>query len=95
MDGIKVGIIGGSGMDDPRLMKNIKEKKVKTPYGRPSSTLTIGKIDGLNTVILARHGKEHSIYPTGVNFRANIYALKKEGCTNTVRHKIFLVAIPI
>lgn len=79
---IKVGIIGGSGMDDPRLMNNKKEKKVKTPYGNPSSALTVGKIEGVDTVILARHGKDHSIYPTGVNFRANIYALKKEGCTH-------------
>jgi 5'-methylthioadenosine phosphorylase len=82
MDGIKVGIIGGSGMDNPDLMYNIKEKKVKTPYGSPSSPLTIGTIGGVPVVILARHGKEHSIYPTGVNFRANIYALKKEGCTH-------------
>src|SRR4030067_2991007 len=82
MEDIKVGIIGGSGMDDPRLIKGVKEKKIKTPYGSPSSALTIGKIDGVNIVILARHGKEHSIYPTGVNFRANIYALKKEGCTH-------------
>lgn len=82
MEDIKVGIIGGSGMDDPQLMKDVKEKKIKTPYGSPSSGLTIGKIEGVNTVILARHGKEHSIYPTGVNFRANIYALKKEGCTH-------------
>ena len=82
MQRIKVGIIGGSGMDDPRLMKNIKEKKVKNRYGSPSSPLTVGKIDGIDTVILARHGKKHSIYPTGVNFRANIYALKKEGCTH-------------
>ncbi|MBI4684949.1 MAG: S-methyl-5'-thioadenosine phosphorylase [Nitrospirae bacterium] len=82
MGKIKVGIIGGSGMDDPGLMKNRKEKTVKTPYGKPSSLLTIGIIDGVETVILARHGKDHSIYPTGVNFRANIYALKKEGCTH-------------
>ncbi len=79
---IKIGIIGGSGMDDPRLMKGKREKKVKTPYGNPSSALTIGKIDGIDTVILARHGKDHSIYPTGVNFRANIHALKKAGCTH-------------
>lgn len=82
MKDIKLGIIGGSGMDDPRLMKDIKEKKVKTPYGSPSSPLTVGKINGADVVILARHGKDHSIYPTGVNFRANIYALKKEGCTH-------------
>ncbi len=82
MNPIKIGIIGGSGMDDPRLMKNIREKKVKTPYGDPSSRLTLGRIDGVDAVVLARHGKDHSIYPTGVNFRANMYALKKEGCTH-------------
>ncbi|TAN43300.1 MAG: S-methyl-5'-thioadenosine phosphorylase [Nitrospirae bacterium] len=79
---MKIGIIGGSGMDDPDLMKNKKEKKVTTPYGSPSSALTTGKIGGVEVAILARHGKKHSIYPTGVNFRANIYALKKEGCTH-------------
>jgi len=82
MDKIKTGIIGGSGMDDPRLMKDIRKKKVKTPYGNPSSLLTTGKIGDADVVILARHGKDHTIYPTGVNFRANIYALKKEGCTH-------------
>jgi 5'-methylthioadenosine phosphorylase len=82
MGNLKIGIIGGSGMDDPRLMQNIREKKVRTPYGDPSSHLTIGKIHGVDTVILARHGKDHSVYPTGVNFRANIFALKKEGCTH-------------
>ncbi|MBN1364613.1 MAG: S-methyl-5'-thioadenosine phosphorylase [Syntrophaceae bacterium] len=79
---IKVGIIGGSGLDDPRLMENVKEKTVKTPYGMPSSKLTTGNINGVDTVIMARHGKKHSIYPTGVNYRANIYSLKKEKCTH-------------
>ncbi|MDA8240921.1 MAG: S-methyl-5'-thioadenosine phosphorylase [Nitrospiraceae bacterium] len=79
---IKIAIIGGSGLDDPRLMRQKKEKKVRTPYGSPSSALTIGKIQGVDTVILARHGKDHSIYPTGVNYRANIHALKEEGCTH-------------
>jgi 5'-methylthioadenosine phosphorylase len=82
MGNIKVGIIGGSGMDDPHLMKDKREKTVKTPYGKPSSPLAIGKINNVDTVILARHGTDHSIYPTGVNYRANIHALKKEGCTH-------------
>jgi 5'-methylthioadenosine phosphorylase len=82
MTKVKVGIIGGSGMDDPKLMKDKKEKKVKTPYGNPTSPLTLGKISGVDVVVLARHGKKHSIYPTGVNYRANIHALKKEGCTH-------------
>ena len=79
---IKIGIIGGSGMDDPDLMKDIQTKSVDTPYGNPSSDLTIGKISGIDIVILARHGNDHSIYPTGVNYRANIHALKEEGCTH-------------
>ncbi len=79
---IKIGIIGGSGLDDPRLMKDIREKTVKTPYGSPSSSLTVGRMQGIDAVVLSRHGKKHSIYPTGVNYRANIHALKKEGCTH-------------
>jgi 5'-methylthioadenosine phosphorylase len=82
MDTVKIGIIGGSGMDDPRIIKVSREKKAATPYGSPSSRLTIGTINGLDVVVLARHGKDHSIYPSGVNYRANILALKKEGCTH-------------
>ncbi|HEB75298.1 MAG TPA: S-methyl-5'-thioadenosine phosphorylase [Nitrospirae bacterium] len=79
---MKVGIIGGSGLDDPKIIKGAKEKNVRTPYGKPSSPLTIGKIDGVDVVILARHGKKHTIYPTAVNYRANLSALEKEGCTH-------------
>lgn len=79
---VKVGIIGGSGMDDPKLLEDKKEKAVKTPWGSPSSKLSTGKINGVPVVILARHGRDHSIYPTAVNFRANIHALKAEGCTH-------------
>lgn len=79
---VKVGIIGGSGLDDPKILKNYKEVTIKTPYGKPSSKLTIGKIRGVNVVILARHGKAHTAPPTQVNFRANIHALKEVGCTH-------------
>jgi len=79
---IKIGIIGGSGMDDPRLMENIRKKNVKTPYGNPSSALTTGKIGDSDVAVIARHGKDHTIYPTGVNFRANLFALNKEGCSH-------------
>ena len=79
---VKVGVIGGSGLDNPALMDNIRSRSVKTPYGKPSSTLTTGTIGGVPVAVLARHGKRHSIYPTGVNYRANIYALHKAGCTH-------------
>lgn len=84
MGKVKVGIIGGSGLDDPKLMRGIKERKVNTPYGSPSSPLTTGKIGGVDVVVLSRHGKDHSIYPTGVNYRANIYALQKQGCSHII-----------
>jgi 5'-methylthioadenosine phosphorylase len=79
---IKVGIIGGSGLDDPNILKDAKEIAVETPYGSPTSTLTTGSIEGVEVAIIARHGKDHSIYPSKVNFRANIWALKEHGCTH-------------
>lgn len=79
---IKVGIIGGSGLDDPELMADIREQEVQTPYGAPSAPLVSGVIGGIETVVLARHGRDHSIYPSGVNYRANIHALKEIGCTH-------------
>ncbi|MBI5740431.1 MAG: S-methyl-5'-thioadenosine phosphorylase [Nitrospirae bacterium] len=81
---VKAGIIGGSGLDDPKILRNAKEIVVDTPYGRPTSALTCGTIEGVDVVIIARHGKDHSIYPTKVNFRANIWALKEQGCTHIV-----------
>jgi len=79
---IKVGIIGGSGLDNPDILKDAKETGVETPYGPPTSALTCGAIEGTDVVIIARHGKDHSIYPSKVNFRANIWALREQGCTH-------------
>jgi len=79
---IKIGIIGGSGLDNPDILKGGCERDFDTPYGKPSSALNCGQIEGVDVAILARHGKDHSIYPSGVNFRANIWALKEFGCTH-------------
>lgn len=79
---VKIGIIGGSGLDDPHFLKEGKEISVFTPYGKPSSRVTTGMIGNTEVAILARHGKKHTIWPTGVNFRANIYAFKKLKCTH-------------
>lgn len=78
----KIGIIGGSGLDNPDILKNPSIKEADNKFGQPSSTLTCGKIAGVEVVILARHGKDHGIMPTKVNFLANIYALKEERCTH-------------
>jgi len=81
---VKIGIIGGSGLDNPDIMKDQKEVIVKTPYGDPSSPLLVGNIDGVEVVILARHARDHSITPTGVNYRANINAMKQLGVTHII-----------
>ncbi|ACN13633.1 5'-methylthioadenosine phosphorylase (5- methylthioadenosine phosphorylase) (MTA phosphorylase) (MTAPase) [Desulforapulum autotrophicum HRM2] len=78
---VKVGIIGGSGMDDPEIVDDATRITVKTPYGDPSSPLTCGRIKGVEVVILARHGHGHCITPSQVNNRANIMALKDLGVT--------------
>ena len=79
---VKIGIIGGSGLDTPDILKDVKEIKVNTPYGKPTSKLKIGKIHDVEVVLIARHGREHTIPPTQVNYRANIQALKDQGCTH-------------
>jgi len=77
---IKIGIIGGSGLDDPKILEKYEEKQVETSYGMPSSKITCGNIGNSEVCIIARHGKNHDINPTNVNYRANIAALKKLGC---------------
>ncbi len=81
---VKVGIIGGSGLDDPELLGNAESTSVDTPYGKPSSALSVGKISGVDVVLLARHGKKHQLSPTQVNYRANIFAMKDQGVTHIV-----------
>ena len=78
----KVGIIGGSGLDDPSILENEQTLEIDTPYGKPSSALKTGKIANQDVILLARHGREHTVPPTQVNFRANIHALKQAGCTH-------------
>jgi len=78
----KIGIIGGSGLDNPAILNNPRDEIVKTPYGEPSSPLKSGSIDGVQVVLIARHGREHTIPPSQVNYRANINALKTSGCTH-------------
>jgi 5'-methylthioadenosine phosphorylase len=77
-----IGIIGGSGLDNPDILSNARDEIVKTPYGETSSPLKRGNIGGVEVVLLARHGREHTVPPSQVNFRANISALKAAGCTH-------------
>jgi len=81
---VKIGIIGGSGLDDPDILIDRKEVWVKNSFGSPSDCLIQGKIQNVDCVLLARHGRNHSIMPTNVNYRANIFALKDQGCTHII-----------
>jgi len=69
-------------MEDPAFISDSNSKGVSTPYGDPSSELIIGSIVDVPIVILSRHGLGHSINPTNVNYRANVWSLKEEGCTH-------------
>ncbi|MEK6983130.1 MAG: S-methyl-5'-thioadenosine phosphorylase [Nanoarchaeota archaeon] len=81
---LKIGIIGGSGLEDSKILKGTAEINATTKFGNPSSPLTSGKISNVDVVIISRHGKKHSINPTNVNYRANILALKELGCTHII-----------
>jgi len=81
---LKIGIIGGSGLDDPDIFKDPENLEIVTEYGNPSSFLLSGKINDIDTVILARHGRSHQYSPTQVNNRANIKALQTAGVTHII-----------
>src|SRR6267154_2112376 len=75
----KVGIIGGSGLYQIEGMTKVKEVAVKTPFGEPSDKFITGELEGIPVVFLPRHGRGHRISPSEINFRANIYGMKKLG----------------
>jgi len=75
----KVAIIGGTGVYDPSMFRDAKEVRVYTPYGPTSPFLSIGYHDDEKIAFIPRHGKDHSIPPHKINYRANIYALKQIG----------------
>ena len=79
---VKIGIIGGSGLDNPDILKDARDLVVSTKYGEPSSPLKLGKINDVEVALIARHGRKHTITPTNVNYRANIQSLKDHGCTH-------------
>ena len=78
----KIGIIGGTGFGSPDILDNPQRVKVHTPFGAPSTMPVTGSIGDVSVVALARHGDGHCIYPSNVNFRANIWALKELGVTH-------------
>ena len=79
-----VGIIGGSGVYNLEALTDIREESVATPWGEPSDRLRFGRIGATEAVFLARHGRGHRLSPSGINYRANIDALKRVGVTDII-----------
>ena len=80
----KIGVIGGTGLYDIEGLTDIEEVNIDTPFGKPSDSIVIGKLEGVGVAFLPRHGKGHRISPTEVPSRANIYALKSLGVEHII-----------
>ncbi len=77
-----LGVIGGSGLYEIDELENVREERVETPWGPPSDALIRGEMNGVELVFLPRHGRGHPRPPSAINYRANIYALKRAGVTD-------------
>ena len=75
----RIGIIGGSGLYKMDALKDVEEIQIDTPFGSPSDALILGNLEGTKVAFLARHGRNHTLLPSELPFRANIYAMKKLG----------------
>ncbi len=72
----RLGILGGSGLYSLEGIEDIQELNISTPFGEPSDKLRLGKLGAIEVVFLARHGRHHTLTPTSVPYRANIWALR-------------------
>jgi 5'-methylthioadenosine phosphorylase len=81
---VKIGMIGGSGFDDPDFLTDVRRVKKGTPFGGLSGDLLIGKAGDVEVVLLSRHGSGHRIPPALVNYRAHLWAMKEEGVTHII-----------
>ncbi|CAG2172529.1 unnamed protein product, partial [Oppiella nova] len=84
---LKIGIIGGTGLDrDSSIIKDLRLVSVDTtPYGSPSDDQVIcGTIEGVDVMIMGRHGSKHDINPSDVNYRANLWTLRQLGATHVL-----------
>ena len=79
---MKIGIIGGSGLDNPAMINDLQIQSCETPYGK--AITTSGRLNDVDIVFVARHGNNHHISPTHVNYRANIQALKDLNVTHII-----------
>jgi len=76
---VRIGIIGGSGLYQMEALTQVEEHAIDTPFGKPSDAYRIGMLEGQKVAFLARHNRNHTLSPSELNFRANIYGFKKLG----------------
>ena len=79
---MKIGIVGGSGLDDPDMIKDLKKRHWTTPYG--DTMIKFGQLNGVDVVFVPRHGNSHQFSPTHTNYRANIQSLKDLAVTHII-----------
>jgi 5'-methylthioadenosine phosphorylase len=79
-----IGVIGGSGLYEIEALRDVREVRLATPFGEPSDAYVTGVLDGIPMVFLPRHGRGHRISPSEINFRANIWGMKRLGVTRIV-----------
>ncbi|MDB9475667.1 S-methyl-5'-thioadenosine phosphorylase [Dolichospermum circinale] len=75
----RIGIIGGSGLYKMDALKDVEEVEISTPFGSPSDAIILGTLEETRVAFLARHGRDHTLLPSELPFRANIYAMKQLG----------------
>ncbi|MEB3251425.1 MAG: S-methyl-5'-thioadenosine phosphorylase [Cyanobacteriota bacterium] len=75
----KIGVIGGSGLYQMEGLTDVEEVRVATPFGDPSDAILLGRLGGVPVAFLARHGRHHTLLPSELPARANIYAMKSLG----------------
>lgn len=79
-----IGVIGGTGLYQMAGLAGLRQVSVTTPFGKPSDKITRGRLGGVELAFLPRHGRGHRLMPTEVNYRANIFAMKKLGVTRLI-----------
>jgi len=85
----EIGIIGGSGLNNMEGFERAREVRLTTPFGKPSDAYLVGELEGRRVAFLARHGRGHVLLPSEINFRANVFGMKKLG----VEHIISVSAV--
>jgi 5'-methylthioadenosine phosphorylase len=81
---VAIGVIGGSGLYDIEGLTSTRSIRVRTPFGPPSDAITVGSLEGIRVAFLSRHGRGHLLNPSGINYRANIFALKSLGVSHVI-----------